>query len=428
MRVLFFLLALMYLLIPISAQADYSDGLHAYLKGHYEQAFQELSPLARNGNTQAQYLLGSMFVNGDGVQKDLVRAHALLSLAAAQGHEKAALYKEEISWDMSSSQIAESKKLTAKWKSTSDAREKPDPVSQKTIASIQEQLQALGYYSGAIDGLMGSRTKRSIQRYQQAQGLPRNGQPSQALLEQIEETVAEQPSQRLLASLPKGPWTQVLLHDDFTDGDLSSNPPWTIVSGAFHVDSGHFLRTDSPLPEASQASKGKEEENDALKIFGQVVKEFVDTQQTSQEAPSVAKIYTGVDLGPVFALRMQIQLSRKEAGQSFAFGPFTGQSRISGYLLRFAQEDRQSLTLIRVGRSGTSVIDVVRGRHLLQVQKIETITWLCFQDGNMEILINDEALLKTRDTMYDSFNGITFLNSAGTYGISSFTVFGPDDS
>ncbi len=427
MRVIFSLLVLMYLLIPISAQADYSDGLHAYLKGHYEQAFQELSPLARNGNPQAQYLLGSMFANGNGVKKNLVRAHALFSLAAAQGHEKASLYKEEISWDMSADQIAESKNLATQWQSKTQEAEKSEPVKKETIAAIQERLKELGHYSGAIDGLMGSRTERSIRRYQKAQGLPQSGKPTQALLEHLQETAAEQPSQRLLAGLPNGPWTQVLLHDDFTDGDLSSNPPWTIVSGAFHVDSKHVLRTDSPLPEAEQATTDQEKESTAQKIFGQVVKEFMGTKQTAQ-GPSFSSISTTLDFGPVFALRMEIELPRQQKGQRFAFGPFLSQSRKTGYRLSFTEGDRQSLSLIRIGQSGSSIIDIVRKNQLLPIQKKQSITWLRFEDGSMEVHINETPVLKTRDKMYEDFAGITFCNYGGTYRISSISVFGSEDN
>ena len=421
------ILSLLCFLYPALAGADYNDGLHDYLRGRYTQAFQELSPLARNGDAQAQYLLGSMFANGNGVKKNLVRAHALFSLAAAQGHDKATLYKEEISWDMSADQIAESKNLATQWQSKMQEAEKPAPVSQQTIASIQKRLQELGHYSGTIDGLTGPRTERSIRRYQQAQGLPQSGKPTQALLEHLQETFAEQPFHKLLSTLPEGPWNQVLLHEDFADGEYTSNPSWSGDSGAFQVDSKHVLRTNRPLPEADQATADQEKESTAQKIFGAVVKEVMGPKQTTQE-PSFSSISTAVHFGPVFALRMEIELPRHQKGQRFAFGPFLTQSRKTGYRLSFTERDRQYFSLIRIGQSGSSIIDIVRNNQLLPIQKKQSITWLRFEDGSMEVHINKTPVLKTRDKMYEDFAGITFCNYGGTYHISSISVFGPEDN
>jgi peptidoglycan hydrolase-like protein with peptidoglycan-binding domain len=60
----------------------------------------------------------------------------------------------------------------------------PDP-QKKLVRDIQIQLAASGYYSGAVDGIVGSRTKAAIAADQKASALPVTGEPSTALLEQM---------------------------------------------------------------------------------------------------------------------------------------------------------------------------------------------------------------------------------------------------
>ena len=47
----------------------------------------------------------------------------------------------------------------------------PDQV----VANVQGALQRLGYYQGAIDGVLGPATQEAIENYQRHQGLPVTG-------------------------------------------------------------------------------------------------------------------------------------------------------------------------------------------------------------------------------------------------------------
>lgn len=54
--------------------------------GPAQLSLEELEPLAREGNMNAQYNMGVMYQDGDGVERDLTKAREWLSAAAAQGH------------------------------------------------------------------------------------------------------------------------------------------------------------------------------------------------------------------------------------------------------------------------------------------------------------------------------------------------------
>lgn len=66
-------------------QAEENYGLMLFENNKRPQAAQWLQKAASRGEPRSQYVLGTMYFNGDGVEKDWVRAYALTLRAAAQG-------------------------------------------------------------------------------------------------------------------------------------------------------------------------------------------------------------------------------------------------------------------------------------------------------------------------------------------------------
>ena len=60
------------MLIPFTLHAAPSgdDALSAYTKGDYKTALKLLGPMAEDGNTFAEFTIGKMYLNGEGVSKD----------------------------------------------------------------------------------------------------------------------------------------------------------------------------------------------------------------------------------------------------------------------------------------------------------------------------------------------------------------------
>jgi TPR repeat protein len=73
---------------PLVAQ-DLQKGGDAYNAGDYATALQEWTPLAEAGNVSAQFNLGVMYENGQGVLQDYAEAVRLYRLAADQGFANA---------------------------------------------------------------------------------------------------------------------------------------------------------------------------------------------------------------------------------------------------------------------------------------------------------------------------------------------------
>ncbi|MDZ7667490.1 MAG: SEL1-like repeat protein [Desulfotignum sp.] len=422
MKVLFMLFVGLLVCTPMGASADYSDGLHQYLRGQYSNALNEFTPLANEGNPEAQYILGSMYAQGKGVLQDYAQAHAWFNLAASQGHGKAALYRDEIAQKMTSNQVARAQQLAIQLRSETRTGE-TKRIDKKLIVSIQKHLQDLGYYSGAIDGLTGRNTSRSIRQFQRDANLPQTGQPSHALLEKLEDTVTRQTEQRELPQASRGPWTTVLLEDAFTDGDFSTNPRWTPVSGNFWVDSNYFLRSERTVPNTTQSDQQDSTEKKIADIFGQVVKEMMNQQQGTQ-ASDLSEIYIQQKIDNAFAIEATMIMLSNQIGQSFEFRMYHDQYRNSGYVVKFLHEKEQSMALIRFDQSGSSVIDMTRQGRIFRQNASQSLSWMRYADGEMKVMIGEEEILNTRDNMFKAFDGISFINEGGDYAVDSIRVLG----
>ena len=73
----------------MSVSQDFQVGMDAARKGDYATALREWTPLAEQGDAGAQYNLGLMYGNGDGVPQDDKNAMKWYTLAAGQGYADA---------------------------------------------------------------------------------------------------------------------------------------------------------------------------------------------------------------------------------------------------------------------------------------------------------------------------------------------------
>lgn len=86
------------LFLPVTTGwADFNEGAVAYAMGQYGKALEILVPLAEStDHPYAQYYLGVMYTNGQGVKQDFIEAAKWYSRAAKQGISQAQFRLGEI--------------------------------------------------------------------------------------------------------------------------------------------------------------------------------------------------------------------------------------------------------------------------------------------------------------------------------------------
>ena len=100
------------------AAGPLEDADAAVKRRDYATALRLIRPLAEQGDASAQYNLGVFYDNGLGVPQDHVRALMWFNLAAAQGKEGAAAFRDLVARLMTPEQIAEAQRLASEWKPT----------------------------------------------------------------------------------------------------------------------------------------------------------------------------------------------------------------------------------------------------------------------------------------------------------------------
>ena len=71
------------------ASAGMEEGVGAYQRADYAAALGQFKPLAEKGDPKAQFYLGEMYGQGQGIKRDLKKAARWYREAAMQGHTAA---------------------------------------------------------------------------------------------------------------------------------------------------------------------------------------------------------------------------------------------------------------------------------------------------------------------------------------------------
>jgi TPR repeat protein len=94
---------------PDAARRAVDVGVVAYLARNYEKAYEFWMPVARTGQADAQFFVGGLYLDGNGVQRDIVEAHTWFARAAEQGHLRAEESLATLRKIMTDSQLKEAR-------------------------------------------------------------------------------------------------------------------------------------------------------------------------------------------------------------------------------------------------------------------------------------------------------------------------------
>ncbi|MBL4693004.1 MAG: hypothetical protein JKY92_06710 [Magnetovibrio sp.] len=228
----------------------------------------------------------------------------------------------------------------------------------------------------------------------------------------------------------ENPWPIRLLSDNFTDGDYTRSPRWTVRSGEYFVETGYGLRSKitagaSAAPTKATAISKKEL---ALSILGAVLNGNRNSTTTAlapaKKPPQPASISTRVQLTNAFAITARIT-SWVSKGR-FEMGLTQGLPGM-GYRLAYhpgANGGQSHLDLLKATTRGQSVIDS-SALPPLEDKTTHTIIWSHNPRGQMIVKIDGTTLLNARDTSFrDAFNGVRLTSDGADVIVKSITVMG----
>jgi peptidoglycan hydrolase-like protein with peptidoglycan-binding domain len=186
--------------------ADYAAGKSFYEQGRYSEAASAFETAAERGDALAQFMMGRIYQEGAGRDRDAVRAYSWYAVAASSGYYPAVAAREVLARSLDGAQLARAQQMAADWRlahpqtqvavpgqtpddaTAADVAVASEPYS---VAAVQRLLSALGYRPGPIDGFMGARTASAIRAFEIDRALPPTGQSSPALFERLRAAQAE---------------------------------------------------------------------------------------------------------------------------------------------------------------------------------------------------------------------------------------------
>ena len=133
---------------------------------------------ARQGHREAQFTYGLMLATGRGLPRDPRQAYTWLTIAVAGGYGRAEEPRRSVAGLLTPSDIDDAEAAARRFV-PGPATAFADPP---TVKYVQHALNAMGFLSGPVDGIFGTRTHAGIRAYQQARGQLPNGQVTHELL------------------------------------------------------------------------------------------------------------------------------------------------------------------------------------------------------------------------------------------------------
>ena len=235
---------------------------------------------------------------------------------------------------------------------------------------------------------------------------------------------------RDLADRFDNPWRRRIIFDDFRDGDYTRGPAWTVVSGAFAVDSRRGL-----LSRAGAAGVARDRGQDAsakdvaVGLLADLLAKSLGDEPSaeSRQAPAprnrAAEIALGQSITNAFSLTAEI--AGGSGAGDFEFIVFQGARRESGYRLVLVPD--RGISLLRYARGTSATIADARVALALTDGAGHIVQWTRTADGRMVVRFDGVAQIEATDRAFlDPFDGVSLITRGGEYRLASLGIDGTE--
>lgn len=209
--------------------------------------------------------------------------------------------------------------------------------------------------------------------------------------------------------------TTEYLTDDFTDGNFTFSPEWTVRQGNWIIDPVYGLRAKPPEQATADPIRPKEILN--VLLGG----EAPSSDQSSQ--PRAALIEAPVQIPNSFSLAARI-VDHEGSGAAH-FIMHQGGSDWLGYRLELRSGPQPVVVLTRRGSSGYKDITKVTAPGFTKGDTHE-LRWARLSDGQMFVILNGKPIITSRDTVFrGEWSGFAFFNAGGDVSIRTIRIAQP---
>jgi len=224
-------------------------------------------------------------------------------------------------------------------------------------------------------------------------------------------------------------WPNRVLFDDFSDGELNSNPAWNVSAGSWRVNTqGNMTGLQSRVPNqqgSTTSQNSSNSQNTLTGILGSLLQQQGGQTQQQPAQAGYAGIATTVAIPNAFAIH--IEFASRQNPVRLDFGPYRGASNTSsGYYLTYMPAQANGLTLWSViGGSGNKEIANSKGPVHLEDGALHAIDWKRDGNGKMKVALDVKPMMAVTDlSLRKGFDGFVIGNSGGACTIHSITING----
>jgi peptidoglycan hydrolase-like protein with peptidoglycan-binding domain len=274
------------------------------------------------------------------------------------------------------------------------------------VRAVQESLLVHGYNPGPIDGRIGPLTRGAIRAFQEDRGLEVDGQPSEALFEEL--IRPDEP--------PEPPEPDMQRAELVPLPEPDPGPRWRVLAG--HVEPGEGLGLHSTVRSPTGNGPARPEEL-ALLVVGSLAQREPATWGPPRRALAHLEQPLPADFAIAFDLEVEV------ASGVLDIGPYVGAERVAGYRLTWLRGERERLELRQVSPQGYVVLGHAddTGGPLLLPGRTHRLRWSRNPDGRMRVSLDGRTVIEVADRAHPAgFDGLLLQNLGGSYTLGGLAI------